>query len=357
MRALIGRLILAAALLTGAPLPLGAVTGDQLAVLSNIVNPKPEFSCYFLFGTSCGATLSVTRSGTGSIATNLLPNAASGAGFNTFAANVLRLSTNRGILVEGSPATNFLLNSATPATQTTGTLPVGPIALWCNGAGSAALTAGTATITGLGTCTQGNEVDATVTVAGTAVVTVTGTLSMFQLENNTQGSSYVITTTATATRGAETVTLNGLNLNGAALSIVVEFQPTVVVAATNYGLIGNGGPVPSIFYNSTGSTITFPGIANGVSATAAIARFGTYRLAYGVQSGNMNAATNGVLTLPGNNQGAVVSWNPSNGIQLGWSPSPGTQGMQWIRGISVYSSRISNSLLVKKSIPALGNPF
>lgn len=353
MRALSVRLIAAAALLFAAS-PSQAITAGQLAVLSAVNNPKPLYSCYYVFGTTCGTTFAVTRSG--SSATNLLPNSASGAAFPTYAANAIRLVVNHGILVETNGATNFLLNSGTPATQTTASLPIGSYALWVNGAGSAAVAGTTATITGAGTATNGAEVDFAVTVAGTVTVTVTGSLNEFQLENNVQGSSYVPTTTSTVTRGAETVIMNNMNVNGTDVSLVVEFQPNIT-PTTNAGLIGDGGPRPSLVYASTGPFLTFPGIANAVASQASITRFGTYRMAFGIQSGNMNAATNGVLSLPGNGQNSVVIWPATTTITFGWTPSPGTGGMHWIRGFSLYGSRLNDSLLKKKSIQALGNPF
>ncbi len=103
-------------------------------------------------------------------------------------------------------ATNQLLNSdETPATQTTGSLSTGDYVLWVNGAGSAAVTAGTATITGGGTATDGSPDLFTVTGAGTVTVTVTGSLDRFQLEGGSVPTSYIKTEGAIASRAVDTL--------------------------------------------------------------------------------------------------------------------------------------------------------
>lgn len=111
-----------------------------------------------------------------------------------------------GVMVEPS-ATNYLLNSATPATQTTGSLGTGAYCLWVTGGGSAEVSAGTATITGAGTATEGTHVTFTVTGAGTVTVTVTGTLTHFQLEASFQ-TSKIVTTTGTVTRQSDNITFS-----------------------------------------------------------------------------------------------------------------------------------------------------
>ena len=77
--------------------------------------------------------------------------------------------------------TQYLANPTAPATQTTASLPTGTYYLDIKGSGSAVVSAGTATITGAGTATQDNYVKFVVTVAGTVIVTVTGSVLFFQL--------------------------------------------------------------------------------------------------------------------------------------------------------------------------------
>lgn len=103
---------------------------------------------------------------------------------------------NRGLLIEAA-TTNYLLNSATPATQTV-TLAAGTYCLWVNGTGSATLS-GEAT----GVATAASRVTFTLASGGSVVVTVAGSLSRFQLENGTYPTSFIATAGATVTRAAD----------------------------------------------------------------------------------------------------------------------------------------------------------
>lgn len=84
---------------------------------------------------------------------------------NTVASNVI---------VDSTGLTNYFVNSAAAATQTTQSLAPGTYTIWCEGSnGSITVSAGTATITGAGTATPGAPVTFTVVTAGTVVLTVT----------------------------------------------------------------------------------------------------------------------------------------------------------------------------------------
>jgi hypothetical protein len=106
--------------------------------------------------------------------------------------------------------TNNLLNSGAPATQTTASLTTGTYCLWVEGTGSAAVTAGTATLTGNGTASAGTPNVFQVTGAGTVTVTITGTLTKFQLENGAEPSSYIATAGAAVSRDVDTLAYTGV---------------------------------------------------------------------------------------------------------------------------------------------------
>jgi hypothetical protein len=117
-----------------------------------------------------------------------------------------KIRGKKALLMEGQ-TTQHLLNSQTPATQTTGSLATGTYILWCEGTGSAAVAGNTATITGAGTATQGVPVVFEVTAAGTVDVTVTGSLTFFQLEGMPVETSAIYSTTSATVRGLDVCSL------------------------------------------------------------------------------------------------------------------------------------------------------
>ena len=130
-----------------------------------------------------------------------------------------------GLLLE-APATNYLLNSGAPATQTTASLSTGTYTLWMDGTGSATTSAGTATITGAGTASSGVVNTFVVTVAGTVTVTVSGSPTRFQLENSGGRSSYIPTVGSTVTRAQDYASISLGSWYASPGTINVEFSPS-----------------------------------------------------------------------------------------------------------------------------------
>lgn len=189
---------------------------------------------YFQVGQPAGAALSqlltVTRAQTGSYTTNLLPTAAIGFPYATFAANIPRLLPGAGLISEEA-RTNLLLNSTTPVTQTTASLGIGTYTLWVNGSGTATPSAGTATISGASAASNGAPNTFTVSVAGTVVITVVGSLNAFQLELGTFGTSLIVTAGATQARAADVMKLTNLPSFGPSYTIYASGTPE---APTSY---------------------------------------------------------------------------------------------------------------------------
>ena len=87
-----------------------------------------------------------------SCATDGLITDAAGFSYNAYAANIPIFYNGQG-LEPGNSRNQYLLNSAVPVTQTTGSLGTGTYQFWCIGSGSEMSSAGTATASGLGALT------------------------------------------------------------------------------------------------------------------------------------------------------------------------------------------------------------
>lgn len=193
-----------------------AITGGQAFVPLQIAGSTAALDLDFRTGNYVGisglSAFSVTRTGPSSSG---LPEDATGSSYIAYPANTARIVSGSGLLVEETK-TQYLGVTDAPATQTTASLGTGSYTLWVIGTGSATPSAGTATITGAAAATAGSPNTFTVTVSGTVVVTVSGSLTRFQLENGSTTTSYIPNHAAagsTAVRGEETVQLNSTNFS------------------------------------------------------------------------------------------------------------------------------------------------
>lgn len=218
------------------------------------------------YGSSLAGALSITRASGG---TDLLPSSASGASFQTFGNNTLRITSGKGLLSEEA-RTNVLLNSTAPATQTTASLATGQYIVWQNGPGSTTPSAGTATLTGITAASQGSPGGFTVSVAGTVTLTVSGSPFAFQCELGAFGTSLIVTTGTTATRAADTINGVGQVLTLAAAakgSLVFQTGATPNLAGFPF-ILSNGSQ--SVTFVRTLSSSTFRTGAGGVNATVTL---------------------------------------------------------------------------------------
>lgn len=172
--------------------------------------------------------MSIVRSNAG---TTRLYTDASGAAYSSIAANLPRFITSRGLLLEGQK-TSRVLNSAAPVTQTTASLATGTYNLWVNGPGSATVAAATAVGTGFGTATHGVPVAFTLSVAGTVLVTVVGSLTSLQLENSEDPTSFIETTGSVVTRGAEHAYMPLSTTDACSFAITAESTEPMPITAT-----------------------------------------------------------------------------------------------------------------------------
>lgn len=219
-----------------------------------------DFANNQIFSCTFATCLSITRA---SNATDLLPSSTSGYAYNTFSSNALAISPTFGLLIFEA-RTNLLLNSTAPTTQTTGSLATGTYTLWVNGSGSAQMSLGTGVGCGAGTATNGVPVNFTISIAGTCIVTVIGSLNAFQLELGAFGTSFIVTAGATATRAADNI-----SATGAFLALFTGSPPISIVAQTNqiasagFGstrILGNNGNGAMLFANSSTAIASYDGV-------------------------------------------------------------------------------------------------
>jgi hypothetical protein len=255
-----------------------------------------------------------------------------------------------GLLIE-EQRTNYLLNSGAPATQSV-TLGTGIYTLWVEGSGSATSAAGTAVGTGFGAATDGSPNVFTLTGAGTVSITVTGSVTIFQLENGAFATSYIPTTGATATRSADVAAMTGTNFsswyNQAQGTFLCEFT-TLSTAGNRYPFSANDTTLNNrinLFSNAgeqINNRFVVAGVASNPATTGNILINGASNkvgIAY-------KAGTDGVGSVF--NGGTVQTSSPSDvpfltRLEIGQNlAAEHLNG--WIKSIKYYQSRLSNAQL------------
>lgn len=300
-----------------------------------------NFATAIYSGGTLGNLFSITRA---TQATDLTPSSTSGYVYNTFTNNALAISPTFGLLLYQGPGstTNFLLNSAAPVTQTTGSLATGSYTLWVNGSGSAAVAAGTATGSGFGTSTNGTSVTFNVSVAGTVVVTVTGSLNAFQLENKPYGTSFIVTTGTTANRNDDQISIIGAastTLKNAAASVVVQTNNT----PSGVGCTMLGDSASSSQMQTAGTTA--PRSYNGTNVFNGLLGSGSYTgvvktgLAYDTGAATRSLTANNATAT--DNAGSA---NFSTTIFMGVNPGSASNAIT-IQRIKIWNSRLSDAAL------------
>lgn len=265
-----------------------------------------------------------------------------------FGANTLRI-TDLGLLIEDA-RTNNLLNSDTPATQTTGSLATGSYILWVEGSGSALASGGSATITGASAATNGNPDAFTVTVAGTVTVTVTGALDRFQLELGGFPTSYIPTTGAAATRAVDLVSCSG-NLSAVLTALPHSLVFDVDAISATHGddtFVGSPASFQSIYdvssdtqvrYLNSGATVFTPATTLGSSlkwsggAKAGIAQGSVLNASLSIVGGGgivQTALNSQAWTAP------VIGSNPSFSI---------SSANGYFRRLTVWNSTLADATL------------
>jgi len=155
-------------------------------------------------------------------------------------------------------ATNLLLNSDAPATQTVAVSDATTYTLSVYGSGSAEITVG-----GAGTATEGAPL--TFTTTGASVeVTVTGSLDYFQLESGSVATSIIITDGTAVTREADVPVIENVDTAawwGASEGWArIQFDGMRQVGGNTTLLLLSGGGVRFVVYtDSSGVLLSYDG--------------------------------------------------------------------------------------------------
>jgi len=322
------------------------VTRDIAYIPPSTGGLTPVWSVDFTAGLPGGLTFSRASGGNYFNASGVLTAASS---------NVARLDyhpstlTPRGILVEDA-RTNYLLNSASPATQTV-SLSTGTYSLWLVGSGSCAAAAGTAAGSGFGTATAASSVTFTVSTAGTVVFTVSGTVTRFQCENGAFATSFITTTGAAATRAADVASFDAMpSYNLTEGTVVLEYELMVVSGSTqkamtlqlnsseNDLLTLNIGAAGAATYSVKSGNASVAGISVGtVSAGSVVKTALAYKLddfAGCVNGGSVGTDTAGAAPATTLNRMCVGMRGNSTQFLYGW-----------VRKMAYYNTRLGNSTL------------
>jgi hypothetical protein len=125
-------------------------------------------------------------------------------------------------------------------------LGAGTYTLWMEGTGSVLVAAVTAVGSGFATASAGSPVTITITIAGTVIVTPSGSVLRFQLNNGPVVLPYVLTTAATVTSTADAVTWPVASIAGgfpqtagtAVVGWVPGYAVGVLPASTSANILG-----------------------------------------------------------------------------------------------------------------------
>lgn len=311
----------------------------------------PDFDLNLLSGvTPAGWTF--TRAGT---ATDGMYTDAAGSSYNSYLTDVARIFAGRGLLVEESQ-TNYLLSSASPATQTTAVLAATWYTAWMVGSGSVAITQQGGT--SMGTATAGNPVLWSAPGSLTYTATVTGSVDRFQINNGATPTSFIPTAGATVTRAADVARLSPIPWFrlGSRGTLWCEFQSvgtqlsqTQVVSIGKGAATGNDGWRLRI----TGSADTVTGAVLNGASTVATTALGNIdhtkitRMACAYLQPGLLVALNGVLSA-GETTGVLGSGQDTLGI--GTPETTGTPRLNgYIRRIKYWSRVLSGPELMAET--------
>lgn len=297
-------------------------------------------------------SLTFTRSSSGSYFD-------SAGALQTAATNVLRFDHNpstlepKGILIEGA-RTNLLLNSATLSTQS---VTVTAVAHTLSFYGTGTVTLSGASTAGPLVGTGAFPVRSTLTftpTAGSLTLTVSGSVTLAQLEIGSFASSYINTTESSATRDVDLLTAPVGNwFNASEGTFIAEWSlPGYTNVGTGVFQIDDGSSNNRhlIVANSVGSNVQAFSVSSGVTVTTLSAGppvvNAIEKAAYGFKEDNFAFSRNGAATIT-DTSGSVPS--SLTVIRFGTLLTGISQLFGCLRRISYIPRRVTNNELERLS--------
>jgi hypothetical protein len=223
-------------------------------------------------------------------------------------------------------ATNELLNSGVPVTQTTSDLAVGDYILWVDddATGSVALTVGTAVVDATGSASASTPLTFSVTTAGTVTVTVTDTVSRFQLEAGSLQTPFIYTDDATATRDADnnyTGVPNVWSIESGAARIT--YTPSEIVDSAKIAVCGD------VDISISGTSLVF----GGATYAAGLVADTTYNIVFYWTEDTLAVGVDGVMATA---TGAITALGDS--LFIGGNDGANVAPGEFALPITVYRS-------------------
>ena len=259
-----------------------------------------------------------------------------------------------GLLVEEA-RTNLLLNSATLSTQSI-TVAAAANTLSFYGTGTVTLT-GVSTAGPLVGTGANNRVSLTFTpTAGVLILTVSGSVTNAQLEAGAFATSYIPTTTATATRAADVVSITG----SAFTSFYNQTEGTFFVDSNQASITGTLRMVSAndntslnrinlTRTSSSGGNINFvvtnagTNQVNGVILGSSLAAGTSNKVAAGYKAADFGGSVNGLTPVTqstGTVPSSLTQLTIANGDALGTTPVNST-----IKRLVYWGQRLPNNVL------------
>lgn len=282
---------------------------------------------------------------TGSTATNYIPtttaiNYAPRFDYNPVTRQPL------GLLIEES-RTNLVLNSATLVTQSVTVTGVAHT-LSFYGTGTVVISGtGTGTLVGSGAFPTRSTLTFTPTV-GVVILTVTGTVTLAQLEAGAFATSYIPTTTAEATRAADNAVISTLTPWFNATEGTFYFSVSLISPSYSSGValdIGAGGAFGTTEYVNYSGTIwgLNPNVAP-LNVTSLLTAAATAKVAVAIKANDSVVSANGLIGVVDTSCAIAASPTTLSIGKGGWSGATNYLNGT-ISSITYFPRRLSNAEL------------